>query len=84
MNNGGVPVNWYQEPKYWVAIILFIGVWKGIGYNSIVYFATVMGINPTYYEAAMVDGATKWQQIKHVTIPQVIPLMTILTILAGG
>ena len=84
MNNGGVPVNWYQEPKYWVAIILFIGVWKGIGYNSIVYFATVMGINPTYYEAAMVDGATKWQQIKHVTIPQVIPLMTILTILAVG
>ena len=43
-----------------------------------------MGINPTYYEAAMVDGATKWQQIKHVTIPQVIPLMTILTILAVG
>ena len=58
MHNGGMPVNWYQEPKYWVFIILFIGVWKGIGYNSIIYFATVMGINPTYYEAAMVDGAT--------------------------
>ena len=43
-----------------------------------------MGIDPTYYEAAMVDGASKWQQIKHVTIPQLIPLMTILTILAVG
>ena len=84
MHNGGMPVNWYQDPKYWVFIILFIGVWKGIGYNSIIYFATVMGINPTYYEAAMVDGATKWQQIKNITIPQVVPLMTILTILAVG
>ena len=43
-----------------------------------------MGINPTYYEAAMVDGATKWQQIKHVTIPQVIPLMTIFDHTSSG
>ncbi len=43
-----------------------------------------MGIDPTYYEAAMVDSASKWQQIKHVTLPQLVPLMTILTILAVG
>ena len=43
-----------------------------------------MGIDPTYYEAAMVDGASKWQQIKHVTLPQLVPLMAILTILAVG
>lgn len=82
--HGGTPINWYNEPKVWPFILIFIGTWKGIGYNSIIYFASVMGIDPTYYEAAMVDGASKWQQIKNVTIPQLLPLMTILTILAVG
>ncbi|EOL46290.1 ABC transporter permease [Enterococcus phoeniculicola] len=77
-------INWYSEPKYWPFIIIFLGVWKGIGYNSIVYFASIMGIDPTYYEAAEVDGASKWQQIRHVTLPQLIPLISILTILAVG
>lgn len=82
--NGGDPISWYNEPKYWPFILIFMGVWKGIGYNSIIYFASIMGIDTTYYEAAEVDGASKWQQILHVTIPQLIPLMTILTILAVG
>ncbi len=82
--NGGEAISWYNEPKYWPFIIIFMGVWKGIGYNSIIYFASIMGIDPTYYEAAEVDGASKWQQIIHVTIPQLIPLMTVLTILAVG
>ena len=77
-------IDWYTQAKYWPAILLFMGIWKSLGYNSIVYFATIMGINPTYYEAAMVDGASKWQQIKHVTLPQIIPLISILTILAVG
>lgn len=81
---GGEMINWYSEPKYWPFIIIFLGVWKGIGYNSIVYFASIMGIDPTYYEAAEVDGASKWQQIRHVTLPQLIPLISILTILAVG
>lgn len=82
--NGGTAINWYNEPGFWPVILIFIGTWKGIGYNSIIYFASVMGIDPTYYEAATVDGATKWQQIKNITIPQLIPLMSILTILAVG
>ncbi|WP_125565768.1 ABC transporter permease [Companilactobacillus insicii] len=77
-------INWYAEPKYWPFFLLMLGTWKGIGYNSILYFATVMGIDPTYYEAAMVDGAGKWQQIKNITIPQLLPLMTLMTILAVG
>ncbi|MFD2307817.1 ABC transporter permease [Enterococcus termitis] len=84
VSRGGTPINWYSEPKFWPFILVFIGTWKGIGYNSIIYFASVMGIDPTYYEAAMVDGASKWQQIKNVTIPQLLPLMTIMTILAVG
>ncbi|GGH80029.1 putative aldouronate transport system permease protein [Pullulanibacillus pueri] len=81
---GGENVNWYNEPKYWPFILIFLGIWKGVGYNSIIYFASILGINSTYYEAAMVDGASKWQQIKNVTIPQLVPLISILSILAVG
>lgn len=77
-------INFYTEAKFWPFILIFLGIWKNLGYNSIVYFASIMGINPTYYEAAMVDGATNWQQIKHVTLPQIIPLISIMTILAVG
>lgn len=81
---GKEPVNWYNEPKYWPVFIVIIGIWKNIGYNSIIYFASIMGIDPTYYEAAIVDGANRWQQIRHVTIPQIIPLISIMLILAIG
>jgi putative aldouronate transport system permease protein len=81
---GGKEINWYTEPKYWPFFLIFIGIWKGVGYNSIIYFASILGINSTYYEAAMVDGASKWQQIKSVTIPQLVPLISILSILAVG
>lgn len=80
----GEGINWYNETQYWPFILIFLGIWKTLGYNSIIYFASIMGINPTYYEAAMVDGASKWQQIKHVTLPQLMPLISILTILAVG
>ena len=78
------PVNWFTTPTFWPAFLLFIGIWKGIGYNSIIYYASIMGIDPTFYEAATVDGATKWQRIRHITIPQLVPLITVLTILAVG
>lgn len=81
---GGTEINWYNEPKFWPLILIILGVWKGVGYSSIIYFAAIMGIDPSYYEAAMVDGASKWQQIKNVTLPQLIPLITILSILAVG
>lgn len=77
-------ISWYTSPAYWPFILLFLGIWKGLGYNSIIYYATIMGIDPTYYEAAIVDGATKWQRIRYVTLPQLTPLITILTILAVG
>lgn len=82
--SGGEAISWYNAPKCWPFILLFIGTWKSIGYNSILYFASAMGVDPTLYEAAEIDGANKWQQIKHVTIPALIPLMTLMTILAIG
>lgn len=83
-NFGVDPVNWYNEPKYWPFIITIIGIWKNLGYNSILYFASIMGIDPTFYEAAIIDGANRWQQIKHVTLPQIKPIVSIMLILAVG
>lgn len=78
------PISWYSEPKYWPFIIVFMNMWKGIGYGSIVYLAAIVGIDRTYYEAAMIDGASKWQRIRHITLPMIKPLMIIMTIMNVG
>lgn len=77
-------INWYASPGYWPYILIFVNMWKLVGYNSVVYLAAIMGIDKSLYEAAMIDGASKWNQIRHITIPMLIPLMTILTLLAIG
>ena len=81
---GIAPVSWYNEPKYWPYFIVFINLWKNVGYNSVIYFAAIPGISTEYYEAAEIDGATRWQQIRAITIPHLTPLMTIMTILNIG
>jgi len=81
---GGHPISWYNQSKYWPFILVIVNMWKGVGYGSIVYLAAIVGIDRTYYEAAMIDGATKWKQIRHVTIPMITPLIVILTILNVG
>lgn len=75
---------WYNDPTYWPLILVLVNVWKGVGYSSVVYLAAIMGIDKSLYEAAMIDGANKWQQIRRITIPMLVPLMTILTLLAIG
>ncbi|MGM1045747.1 carbohydrate ABC transporter membrane protein 1, CUT1 family (TC 3.A.1.1.-) [Paenibacillus uliginis N3/975] len=81
---GGEPISWYSESKYWPFIIIFVGIWKGVGYNSVIYLAAITGIDKSYYEAAVIDGASKWKQVRYITIPLLKPLMIILTILAIG
>lgn len=81
---GGDPVQWYSESKWWPYILTFMNLWKGTGYGSVVYLAAIVGIDKSYYEAAMIDGASKWQQIKHITLPAIKPLMIMLTILAAA
>lgn len=66
---GKEAVSWYTEPKYWPFIIVFIHVWKNIGYSCIIYLSSLVGIDKGYYEAAAMDGATKWQQIRLITLP---------------
>ncbi|PJN89398.1 ABC transporter permease [Bacillus sp. mrc49] len=77
-------ISWYNEAKYWPFIIVLTSMWKGVGYGSIVYLAAIVGIDKNYYEAAMIDGANKWQQIRNITIPMITPLIVILTILNVG
>lgn len=81
---GGDPVQWYSEAKYWPYILVFVSLWKSIGYNSVVYLASIMGIDKSLYEAAMIDGANKWQQVKSITIPMLSPIIIIMTLLAVG
>lgn len=77
-------VSWYTEPKWWPFFILFMSQWKGMGYNTVVYLASICGIDGTFYEAAALDGATKWQQIKYITLPLLKPVVTILLIMSIG
>lgn len=84
----GIPkeswIQWYNEPKYWPYIIVLINIWKGLGYNMILYYATICGIDSTLYEAAVVDGATRWQRIRNVTLPGLKSTVIILTLMALG
>ncbi len=81
---GKTEIAWYSEKKFWPFIIILVSQWKGIGYNTVVYLASICGIDKTYYEAAVIDGATKFQQIKYITIPLIKPVITILFILSVG
>lgn len=78
------PIDWFNKPELWPAILIFCNIWKYAGYGSVIYTAGIMGINSEYYEAAIVDGASKWQQITKITIPLLKPMIIILTLLAIG
>lgn len=77
-------IQWYLEPKYWPYIFVITNAWKNVGFGSIIYISAMTGIDPEYYEAATIDGARKWQQVKYITIPLLVPTMVIMTILAIG
>lgn len=79
---GKAPVAFYQEPKFWPFILLFVNQWKGIGFSMVVYLSTIVGISKEYYEAAKVDGATGWQQIKSITLPSLKPTVITMFILS--
>ncbi|WP_283717811.1 ABC transporter permease [Clostridium perfringens] len=81
---GGQGISWYTEPKYWPFIIIFMSQWKAVGYGTVVYLASICGIDKSYYEAAMIDGASKFQQIKYITVPLLKPVMIIMFITSIG
>ncbi len=81
---GQQPIRWYAEPKYWKAIIIIADVWKWAGYNSIVYMAAMSGFDGALYEAATIDGASRFQQIIHLTVPMLKPTVVVLCLMSIG
>lgn len=78
------PVNWYYSPEKWPAILVLMRVWKDTGIKTVIFLATISGINHELYEAAVIDGANSLQRIKAITIPLLMPTVIILTLLAIG
>jgi putative aldouronate transport system permease protein len=80
----GTKISWYSSPKYWPFILPLLHVWKSTGYVTIIYYAGLMGIDPQLYESAELDGANKFQKIVFISIPGIMPIVSIMIILALG
>lgn len=81
---GRSAVKWYTTVEYWPAILIFVHFWMKSGFGSVVYFSSMLSINPEYYEAAELDGATKAQQLRYITLPLLKPTVITLTIIGLG
>ena len=81
---GKEPVQWYLDEKPWPAILIVTNCWKGVGYGTLIYIAGIAGIDKAFYEAAELDGASKWQQITRITLPCLVPSIVTLLILHIG
>lgn len=81
-NLGVSEIDWYSSAQYWPFVFVIITLWKGVGYSAVVYIAGIAGIDTEYYEAAVIDGATRRQQAWSITLPMIRPLIIILTLLA--
>lgn len=77
-------ISWYSSPQYWPVILTLVQVWKTFSYNSIIYLATLVGFDKSYYEAAMIDGASRWQRIKFITLPLLKPTIIIMVLMSIG
>ncbi|MEG1874098.1 MAG: ABC transporter permease subunit [Angelakisella sp.] len=78
------PKNWYAEPSYWPFFLVIINTWKSVGYDIVVFMASICAFDKSYYEVATVEGASKWQQIRHITIPLLKPIIITLTLMKIG
>lgn len=81
---GKEAIHWYQTPNVWPGILIFVHFWKEWGFESIIYTAAISGIDVQQYEAAKIDGATLWQQIRHITLPSLKPMVTMMLIMKVG
>lgn len=80
----GTSVSWYKEAKYWPVILTIVHFWQVAGYSSIIYIATMSGIDNSLYEAARLDGASKWQQISQITLPLIRPTIILMLLMSVG
>ncbi len=78
------PIFFLGDPKWFIFTIILTGVWQGVGWGTVIYLAAISGIDPQLYEAAMLDGAGRFKQVLYITIPSLIPTITIILILNTG
>jgi putative aldouronate transport system permease protein len=81
---GMEPIYFMSDNGWWMTMYILSGIWKSVGWGAIVYLAALSGVDPSLYEAAVIDGANKWKQCIHVTIPSILPTITVLLILNVG
>jgi multiple sugar transport system permease protein/putative aldouronate transport system permease protein len=81
---GGNPIRWYTSAKYWPFILTVVKMWNSVGYGSVLYMSVLAGIDQEMYEAARIDGANKRKQIIHITLPCLVPMITIMLLLSVG
>lgn len=81
---GGEAINFMGKSEFWRHLYVWSGVWQGMGWSSVIYFAALSCVSPEYHEAAIVDGATKFQRMIHIDLPFLVPTMTMLLILDCG
>ena len=80
----GTTTRFYSQAKLWPYILLVVKIWKDTGYGSVLYMSVLAGIDSELYEAADIDGANSWQKILHITIPSLIPMVTVMLLLSVG
>lgn len=83
-SSGHDPIQWYMNAGVWPFILIFMYLWKSTGYNMIIYLSSISGIDTTLYEAAAIDGATKWQQVVNITLPSLKKVIIMMFILNVG
>lgn len=81
---GGSGVDWYSEPKWWPIFLPVANIWKSVGISSLMFYAALMGVDESIYEAAKIDGASRWRQTFSISVPLLIPTITIITIMSVG
>lgn len=80
----GGKVPFYRSPQYWPYILTIVKIWNSVGYGSVLYMSVLAGVDQSLYEAAKIDGANKWQQIRYITLPALIPMTTVMLLLSVG
>lgn len=85
INNAlGSDIRFYSTPSLWPWILLIVIIWKDTGYGSVLYMSVLAGIDSELYEAAEIDGASKWKKIWHITLPSLVPMITVMLLLSVG
>ena len=80
----GMNTRFYSTKEYWPTILTIVKMWNSVGYGSVLYMSVLAGIDTGLYEAAQIDGAGKWKQIWHITLPELFPMITVMLLLSVG